>query len=830
MKKIVFFAVSLLVTCLSMNAQLTTQVSKTRKAIQRPSAPQVKMEKFEKVEKSTSAKFNPNLIPVKKVLSSRKLKGGQELRIVRLENGMVKKQFLNAGKKLQRKITTTGKVSGNAGQSVTAASDSLNEGFEGWDNETWDWLPEGWTDTSKVDSVSFIEDIYGYTFNFTWATSAFNPKSGQYSARVQFAYPVDTPGEDGELDTLQYNPPIPQDEWLISPPVTVEQADYVFAFDLYYDPSWARLNYELDENDSITEVNFDAMHTVVEALISTDGGNTWTKKWDNREDAAQYTDEELLDILLVTGAPWIRVSIDLAEYHKQDIQIAIRYWDDGGESVSVDNVTVGYLIPEVSYRRPSGYLISGLSTEYYALDGNLIVGHAYTPTQWAGNVENCESLGWSFSDTYGNPLQASTDENPVVTLPYGLYNTPLLSATGRGNRQAEFQLGKSDGVESQMGLGGQNIWTFTDGEFTFGLGNYDLQYGLVTYSDVNAEDLTSDGWTFRGIANYFEKPASKYMFDTFYVHPGNIVAKPGEPVKLNIYAVDDSGNVGEIIASSETYPEDFIHVFSSDDGLFDYYTIPFKFMSTDPETGRESEGYVEIDDHFVAEFYNYQSADIIFQREDHPTGELYAYVSFEEGQFFSLGATSALFDMNAAFPFLHTADNRYEAPDAGGTKTFEIDAYWNPNGWWAEEDLPDWISVGELTANPETGVVTFPVTVSALPQGVSGRSANIYIASYACNLTLQIKQGDAEWQEEGRPTSISTVNVKEVKAVRRGNDFLLSYPSSATSVSVYNVAGQKTGEYKLNQSGQQTLPAANWAKGIYILRFTGSDSAVKVLK
>lgn len=841
MKKIVFLVVAVLVTCLNVNARLAAKMSKERKAVQRYSVPQVKMERIAKVTKATNARFNPNLVPVKEVLSSRKLKDGSELRIVRLENGVVRKQFLKAEEKLQRKITRPGKSSGNAGLRASASSEALDEGFEGWDEEAWDWLPEGWTDESKAGSISHLVDVYGDTYNFTWRTAHYYPKSGLYSAYVQYAFPVDTLSDEDENgdgllnDTIQCNLPTPQDEWLISPPVTVKQADYVFVFDLYYDPFWGRLSYlEIDENNELIAA-FDTMHTVVEALISTDGGNTWTKKWDNRENAAQYTDDELLDIGLITGAPWLMVSIDLAEYHNKDIQIAIRYWDDGGESVFVDNVKVGYLLPEVSYRRPSGHLISGLSTDYLALTGNVIVGHAYTPTLWKGEVKYQESVSWSFSDADLAPIESYSEQNPVVTLPFGLYNTPLLTATGKGNTRVEFQLG-SDGEYSLIGLGGENIWLGeNDEEIKLGLGNYDLQYGLAFYTGVNAEGMVDYG-TFKGVANYFEKPASKYMFETFYVHLGNIVPKPDEPVKLNIYAVNENNSLGEIIASSETWPEDFIFAYhydeEDDDGDVegtDLYTIPFKFMAIDSE-GREHESYLEIDDRFVAEFYNYQSADILFQYEDHPTGENYAYISLEEG-LVSLNATSALFDMDAAFPFLHTEDNRYEAPVTGGTKSFEISTYWLPDGWWLDENLPDWISFGEPSTDFTAGIVTLPVVVDALPSTVSGRSANIYIASYACNLTLQIKQGSADW---ARPTGITTVKAnraKEVKVVRQGDRFVLSYPAGTTSVAVYNAAGQRIAEYALNPSGTYSIPAARLPKGIYILKFAGkTNEAVKVVK
>lgn len=856
MKKNVLLAVTILAACLSANAQFTTtKALKTGTALPQRSAPQINPErigKAAKVAKVANARFNPNLVPVKEVLSSRKLKDGSEFRLVRLENGMVKKQLLHTGKKLQRKIIPPAKSNRNVDLRAGAASgESLFEDFEGWDMEAedWDWIPEGWTDRSDSGSASHLVNVYGDEYNFTWRTSFFNPKSGQYSAGVQFALPVDTLSDrdengDGLLnDTVRYSPP-PQDEWLISPPVTVKQADYVFAFDLYYDPFWGRYR-EFIDADGDTVADFNATNTIVEALISVDGGSTWNKKWDNLKDVAQYTEEELWDLFY--NAPWLRVSINLEEYHNRDIQIAIRYLDYGGESVYVDNVTVGYVRPEVSYRRPEGHLISGFSTDYLAWppeEVNLTVGHAYTPTLWKGNVEYGESVSWSFNDSKGNPVETFTEESPVVSLPYGLYKTPLLTASGKGDATGEFQLGKS-GAESYMGLGGQNI---TEDDVILGLGNYDLQYGFTVYPDLNTEDLAGYGYgTLKGVANYFEKPAAKYMFENFYVHAGNVVAKPDEPVKLNIYAVDEEYNVGEIIASSEAWPEEFIHAFS--DTIVDdfgesfidkYYTVPFKFKTIDQD-GKDHYSYLEIDDHFLAEFYNYQAADIFLQDEAHPTGDGYAYVTFEEDvnheDLLYLGATSALFDTDATFPFLFAEDNEFDASIAGGAKEFEVGAYWkakNNNGewlWWSKEELPDWIDADpepEFLGTGEDYIFhyTWNFTVAPLPQDVPGRSANVTVQAPGCEMTLKFKQGDAEWY-----TGISTVSSNAVKVFSQGDRFVLACPAGTSSVAVYSVAGQKVAEYPLNSAGTCSIPAARLPKGVYILKFAGkTNETVKVVK
>ncbi|GHU63881.1 hypothetical protein FACS1894123_07590 [Bacteroidia bacterium] len=768
--------------------------------------------KVEKIEK-TAIKKQAVLGNVKEVLSSQKLKDGSEFRMVRLENGVVKKQLINTRKKLQQTITTHSKSISNADLISATAESSINEGFEGWDGEKKDWLPDGWVDDSKAGSPSDVADVWGDIKNFTWTTSDggyFTPAlTGQYCAGVQFAtiYQVE---EDVDI-----TPPSPQDEWLISPSVTVKQADYVYAFDLYYDPFWARLS----EFDDDWNPLFGDMHTIVEAYISVDGGE-WVKKWDSREDALSYTEDELYDIEMNSIFPWVKVNIDLKEYVNKDINVAIRYWDDGGESVYVDNVTVGYRLPGASYRRPEGYLISGFSKEYYSLtELNLIFGNAYTSTQWSSYIENADNVTWEF-DGYG----IRNEENPVVTIPYGLYENPILSASGKGG-SVEYQLGVA-GDENLLAVGGENLWTFEDGDFLFGLGNYDLQYGLSVIPEANAE-YVSDYGTFKGIGNYYEKPAGKFMFETFYVHAGNVVAKTGEPVKLTIYAVDEEGNVGDAIATSEAWPGDFTQLEAEEGDEYIYYTIPFKFKEIDPETGREANSRIEIESAFLAEFSNYESADVIFQG-DNRSGENYAYVTLEEG-FISMESwglnTSCLFDMDAVFPYLYAEDNKFAVPENGGVKTFKLESYWLPDDW-KFEDLPNWITVNDdFVTDEEAGTVTFSVTAAALPDGFSGRNADVKIQSFACDQILQFKQGDSSF------TGLTSLKTASVKVVRQGNNFVLSYPERTNTVAVYNITGQKIKEYSLSGSTTQTISANDLAKGVYIFKFSGkTNESLKVVR
>ncbi|MDR1811161.1 MAG: hypothetical protein LBR34_12315 [Prevotella sp.] len=768
---------------------------------------------------------------VKSVLSSKKLNNGMEYRIVKMDNGRIKKQLLRPSKSsaLANKITPN---THDRALALTADDDgSINESFEGWDGETPDWLPQGWTDYNMNGSPSNVIDAYGDIVNYTWRVSEgtmFTPVfDGNYAARCQFEMPYYIGTEDEPVEVV----PPTTDEWLISPAVEVK-ADYQWSFYLYYDPLFARFNGfvetgEVDEDGwPVYEYKLDGEHTTVKALITDDNGTTWTELWNSQNYMNSYTDDELWEMYYGNGFPWLLLKFDLTNYLGKTVKVAIQYLDDDGESVMVDRFTLGFPQPDAFYSLPAGFLISGFSPDYYALNSDVTIGQAYTPVQWNSSSLDAESVVWDFGegqtyntagDTYGDDYRIREETNPQVSLPFFYSLPPVLTATGKGGKTASYQWGETN---PSLFSGG----TISDyAGKVFGAGNYDLRHRFAIYSDVNAEGMADYG-TFKGVANYFEKPAAAYMVDTIYVHAGNVVPKTGEPVKLNVYKVNEDGTMGNILATSEVEPEDIQAAFSNN-GL-DYYTIPFTFKALDPETGFETDTWLEINSAILVEFYNYESADIFFQYENHPDGSSYAYVSLEEGDWLDLGGTSALFDMNVYFPFFVAENDKYDAPATGGTNNFDITWYWEPNYWWMEETLPDWVKIDGVSVNQQTLVATMPITVDPLPEGVTGRAYNITIKSFACKLTLQIKQGDADY------LSINQVVSKGIAptAARLGDDFKLSYPAGVSAVSVYSISGQLVAAYPLPANGSFILPAARLAKGVYTLKFNGVNQAVKVVK
>jgi hypothetical protein len=822
MKKEVLIIIALSAICFGLNAQsLSTKKAKNyrdTKAVSVTARPlDVKLQQGEMQAQFAGEKQVKafNTFDVQQVIYSKEGKNGSQYRIVELKNGQIRKQLISPARKPVNKIAS------NRINHVIAANEDATfyEGFEGLLNSsTANWLPVGWTINDKSNTGA------GFTWQILEDAGAF---AGRCIAGVPFAYE-----ESG--NNLIYNP---SDEWLITPAITPKTGDKLI-FKLNYNAGWLLFNQD-------TEAAFDVINQEIEVLISTDNGTNWTKVWDVLADARTYSEDDLWN-QLEYGAPWTSFLVDISTYAGQNIKFAFRSNNRLGDSVFLDEVKVGLPSVEALYRQPMGYFYWTFNENYDMYSSSALLGPAYLPTRWYNfSSEDAETFLWQFTDpTFAsdNPVEFS-DVHPVITYPYAQFDLPVLTASAANAGSSTYVW---DGLFVQTG--GSAEAQSTTGESTaLGAGNYDLGLGFSSgqYSATGYIFGTGsmDFWGAKldAIANYFEKPLSKYLIDKFWISCGQFVASPDAELQLIIRRVGEDGSLKDTITTSVCYGAD-VQKISTDNNGYSYYTIPFTFKDIDPETGREVDTYLEIEDALLVELKYTEgqgqvtSIDPFFQSENGPTLENNAYIYLianDRRYFFPVSElltpdtyTSFLFNMNAIYPFLYTEDNKYDAPANGGTKNFDIIPYWNPDGWWLEEELPDWIEVGTPT-NTSTGV-SLPVTVAALPSGTAGRSANIKIASYACDLTLQVKQGDADWLSTGIAPLQTSAGV--TKVARQGDNFVLSYPASATSVSVYNVTGQKVAEHKLNAGGSYTLPAANWAKGIYILKFNGTNNAVKVLK
>ncbi|MDD3688068.1 MAG: choice-of-anchor J domain-containing protein [Bacteroidales bacterium] len=104
----------------------------------------------------------------------------------------------------------------------------------------------------------------------------------------------------------------PQDEWMITPEITLPATAPVFSFQFHSNPYW--MSGEYNNADLLVK-------------ISTDGGTTWTELWNENDYTWEYS-------------VWTEVILPMTTYAGQNVKFAIQYVGTDACWVYIDNVTV----------------------------------------------------------------------------------------------------------------------------------------------------------------------------------------------------------------------------------------------------------------------------------------------------------------------------------------------------------------------------------------------------------------------------------------------------------------------------------------------------------
>ena len=141
----------------------------------------------------------------------------------------------------------------------------------------------------------------------------------------------------------------------------------------------------------------------------------------------------------------------------------------------------------------------------------------------------------------------------------------------------------------------------------------------------------------------------------------------------------------------------------------------------------------------------------------------------------------------------------------------------NPVQYYAvENEIPDWLEIS-VSYDATKGTV-FNFKADPLPEGVSGRRADVSFTTVIGGREVFVAtQGDA---------SVAGVEATNSKVSVVDGNFVVE-SDNATSVAVYNLAGQKVAEAAF--AGKATVPAADLAKGVYVVKFN-DNTVVKVAK
>ncbi|MDR1633067.1 MAG: T9SS type A sorting domain-containing protein [Dysgonamonadaceae bacterium] len=503
-----------------------------------------------------------------------------------------------------------------------------------------------------------------------------------------------------------------------------------------------------------------------------------------------------------------------------------------------------------NYYRPKGTLLGGITTNgggYYPL----FVGHGNVEWKFQNQSTDYTAIEWYIPTQADNfILNQDAQGNGLFTPGFiGNFEIPRVKVTS-GATENTYYYGKAD-VESgeapyALGVAGNElVLTPMDVYAAFYLG-FTNGYGYGTTTRPDGSKIQSVGQFFeRPQAPLFARSIGVFIFSENNTPLSGTAKLTGAIYKVKYSTGDNFRRLGDLVYRADVYAEDLIESWTYQSGQKVYFA-QFTFEEQDEVTGLYTPVDLVLDDEFafVVEGFDQTGVDCGIPFAPNLEAEGSAYVYLDNGYFswYSRSQSDETngFDVSVMIEGAYTtlivneATKRVIAPDDGGYAYFTYEET-NYNDVTVEStydstevrvDAPYWITVSVDNADyEENGVLYYFLSTEPLPEGVTGRAGNVVLASYGTTDTIYVKQGDAGWLSISAPQS-----AESAAAVRQGDNFLLTYPPSATSVSIYNVTGQQIGEYKLNQSGQQTLPAANWAKGIYILRFKGSDSAVKVLK
>lgn len=733
-----------------------------------------------------------------------------------------------------------------------AATPTMQETFEGWDGETANWLPDGWTQEHK--STEFDAAAHP---SWTWETTA----GGWYTYAIQGDYIAGIAcAVDIDMETFQFLN-FQQDEWLVTPEVTVAAGDFL-SFILQYSPGWTLLD---NDKALVGTYEFTKENTNLEVLVSTDNGANWTKIWDAISDDAKVNYSEAdLDATLVSFG-WIGVAEDLSAYAGKKVKIAFRYVGKAGQDMALDMVQVSSdVTADASYLPPMNYLVCASNAERSYVPYARI-GEPYQDALWESTSIFASEFEWAYANLEDPDADLiATTRNLTTNYPWASLPYPTLT-TKVGNSTASYTFGAwQNGAETYPSWfmnGGTMEMVYSDGTTSaYPVTNweYDLADGIKWYSDMTVaetdgaaasweETFAADGVEnpkFEGFGVYLPAPVKSYALNNINVEVigASVKGNLDSPIEVTVYKIESNGTIGSAIGKGS---------FTINDGTLDakrgIYTIPCGFYEKVGAVEQQviltidSDVLVVIDGKYKdVEFAlpTYTSlngeaqlsyTNIYILGKDGDTGDWliqganYFGSKLESGDWSLFTSFGVTFDPIYPWLFINNPEmeenvNEFEANVAGDSRVFQLDSYFVPDAFEVSgEGLDEWYTVTVGEYDTTTGLI--PVTVDVDPYTESGeRVSAIDISVPGAKETIWVAQHSAD-SVEGVEAATTTVAVVD-------GDFVVT-SANASAVAVYNVAGQKVAEAAV--SGKTVVPGAGLANGMYILKFN-DNTVVKVVK
>lgn len=447
----------------------------------------------------------------------------------------------------------------------------------------------------------------------------------------------------------------------------------------------------------------------------------------------------------------------------------------------------------VSYQEPEGLFALGLSEGRNCYQNlSFRRGPAYTPLKWTNTSTGATEFEWEMiSDfsTGGTSIYKTVDfERSEI---WCTEDGPILYGMDAEGNAGMFQMGAENISDSE--LSNTNIVYFFGGPCV--VGDDDIDLGMTTYMHAqngggfigvdfmqfanNSEDVDPtthidpiftdpDGFDlknprFIAYANRFHAPAAPYLISKMWCWMSIAVNKP-TVVEMNLYKIDEDGSVSDEVLASGS-----LSIAPGDD----LPTMPFDLYALD-EDGLETDELIVIDSAFMAVMtFNNDDIDQVYPvcgggavypaDEKNPytmngymmledEGELlfvrppYSYYS-DNSRTNLCAVTDWLWMVDALFPWTYAVDDVKVAqvPVEGGTASFNISSYIGIQyfNYYLPEGC-DWLDFDNATveSNQELQCQVLNIPVAPLPEGVEGRSAEIYVEGIGTDLTITVNQGE----------------------------------------------------------------------------------------
>ena len=540
---------------------------------------------------------------------------------------------------------------------------------------------------------------------------------------------------------------------------------------------------------------------------------------------------------------------------------------------------------EALFGIPEGSFFVGCSNAGSYLPG-AVLSPAYTDIVWPNMTSDwATQFSWEYGAEESGLVESptyeySTEKDLALSLgTLDLRISPKLTASN-GSQSDTYYL--ADETRKQMGVEqGQDIGAgvhFVGGGFSslwsqlfqanYGISPYDPDHGMALYTidEAGQTYLMGTGMPYTMLINLFSAPAAPYGIgpDGIWVQ-GMFGASEDEnaEITLTIYKAERTEvtleaqdgtamnfpgvELGDKIASCTKTLADFKDYMELHNGSY-YGVLTFDAFVAEDEFGYEADVTPVIDSEIaiVITGFDKLSKFALYSNEQAATEAelpLYPTMAFWGVENWN-GLGAALYEnmsmaasIDANFSYIKTASNSVTVPVEGGTADLDLtDPYLSPNlshtcvvdgktvtfSDEAVAELADWLTLTLMIYTDESGQeITgyfLRFEADALPADMTGRSLTFTLRDvYGGAVDLTVQQGLAG--VAGVEVSANKVNVVngnfEVEA------------ANATSVDVYNVAGQKVATAAIE--GATTIPAQDLAKGLYILKFN-DNTAVKVMK